>query len=472
MDDLRDRLRTTPRGSSSAPVSRPVQSVRRQQPRPPVPAQPVDDSSHIDIESAWNAPEQTQPKPKKSKKGLIITLVAILLLGIAGGVYWYVTNKPTTTTRSDPYSFGGGTARQAPAVTTQPEVAASQSTLRFVATGDMIAHDSVNQNARKEDGSYDYAPLMAGMKPFFDKADISFCNQSTPAGGEEFGLSGFPVFNAPVAFARGIEAVGCNVINLGTNHTNDKGQPLVDATAAAWDNRPSVLAVTGAHRTQAEQDTITYFQKEGVSFAFLNYMTYTNIPGTPFGVSMYSDERAQAQVTAAQQKADIVIVSMRWGTEYSPDANPQQQDIAQKLANYGADVVLGHGPHVLQPMQVVAASDGRQVPVWYSLGNFLNTQLQVEALIGGFAVMDIDTATKKISVTGFMPVYMHYEWSPAERAANNLLARRNLSMLPLDQAAEKLAVSQLGTTVEAQTVRVTEVLNKLSPVKILKASEF
>jgi hypothetical protein len=106
------------------------------------------------------------------------------------------------------------------------------------------------------------------------------------------------------------------------------------------------------------------------------------------------------------------------------------------------------------------------------LGNFLNTQVETEALIGGFAIMDYDVATKKLTNTAFMPTYMHYEWTAAQKASNNLLARKNLAMVPLDKAQELLAKSQLNTTVEAQTARVKNVLNKFTPVKIITSTEY
>jgi hypothetical protein len=213
---------------------------------------------------------------------------------------------------------------------------------------------------------------------------------------------------------------------------------------------------------------------KGVKIAFLSYTTYTNNAAiTPHGINMYSDALATAQVGEARKNADIVIVSMRWGTEYSPDVNAQQDAIAQTLTNLGADVILGHGPHVLEPVKKLKNADGsRESTVWYSLGNFLNTQIETEALIGGFAVMDFDAATKTVTNIAFMPTYMHYEWTAADKRSNNLLARKNLTMVPLDQATELLAKSLMGTTVQAQTARVSGILNKYTPVKIISSAEY
>lgn len=399
-------------------------------------------------------------------------LVLLLLLGASGGAValYKIKNRGI----SDRLNTG----KPAPAEPLPTEQQATDDgKIRLVATGDMIAHESINQNAKKADGSYDYTALMADMKPFFAKADIRFCNQSTPAGGDQFGISGYPSFNAPIEFARGIESVGCNLINIGTNHTNDKGQGLVDATVAAWDNRKDVLATAGANRSAEEQKKLRTFTVKGMKFAFLSYTTYTNKPVTNgFGVNMYNEATAKAEIAEARKSADFVIVSMRWGTEYSPDVNAQQDQVAQALVNAGADAIVGHGPHDMQPVKKLKTADGgKEVPVWFSLGNFLNSQLDIQNLVGGFAVMDIDTATKKITAISFLPVYQHYDWTAEQANRHNtadLAARNNFQMVPLDKAADLLAKSHHKTTVEAQTERVKTLLNKFTEVPIITSDKY
>ncbi|MBA3758678.1 CapA family protein [Candidatus Saccharibacteria bacterium] len=493
-NDLRNRFRginrpaaPSPRPVRPAPVVRSPQAVPST-PKPPMPVKqpqrPVPAATDklgyasAGLSQQGNAPSAKPKKNRKKfgkKKLIIISLALVLLAG--GGAFALKQRRDSNSS----YGFGNGEKTPPPGngvpngtLETERAKQALAGTIRLVATGDMIGHESINANAKKADGSYDYLPLMDKMKPYFEKADVRFCNQATPAGGEQFGISGYPVFNAPLAFPRGIEAVGCNVINIGTNHTNDKGQGLIDATVAAWDNRPGVLAVAGANRSLGEQNQSDIFTVKGLKIAFISYTTYTNNASvTPFGINVYSDALATAQVAEARKNADFVIVSMRWGTEYSPDINGPQEAIAQKLTNLGADVILGHGPHVLEPVKKLKNADGsRESTVWYSLGNFLNTQIETEALIGGFAVMDIDAATKKVTKTSFMPTYMHYEWTAAEKRANSLLARKNLTMVPLDQAGELMAKSQMGSSVKAQTDRVTAILNKYTPVTIITSSQY
>ncbi len=350
---------------------------------------------------------------------------------------------------------------------TSNSIAENPSRLRLIATGDMLAHDSVNQQAKTANG-YDYLPYFSEVKQIFEGAYIRFCNQEQPSAGSAFGISGYPTFNAPEQFARDLSAVGCNLINVANNHINDKHQGGIDKTLGIWDELKP-LAIAGANRSVNEQQTMRYFTVKGVKFAFTAFAEYSNDGSlTNYGLNLIGDSLVTTQLTEARKNADIVIVSAHWGTEYSPAANFYQKKWAQIFADLGADIVIGTGPHVLQPMAKLAGQGGRETIVWYSLGNMLSTQLDIESLIGGFAVIDINPTSKKIEQTGFLPTYMHYEWTAEQKAHEDLLTRHNLKIYPLESAAEPLARSQNKTTVEAQMQRVRDLMN----TKILSLSDF
>ena len=462
-DNLRDRFRSEGGGEYERPTQVRQTPVPVSQPKVEELEKPAVPKPTYSPKPSFSPP--AKKKPKKSKKKLLLIILAlVILLGAAGFAFWKFKDSSGQDTNNANNSEQQGQ---------ETEGSAQPQNVRFVATGDMIAHTSILEQGKKADGTFDFSPMMTNMKPYFEKSSVRFCNQATPAGGAQFAYSGYPVFNAPLEWPQAIEGVGCDVVNIGTNHTNDKGQDLINATVAAWDNRPNVLAVVGANRSAEEQAKIRYFEKDGIKYAVLSYTTYTNNKAvTSYGINMYDSTTSVNQIKEARANADIVLVSMRWGTEYSPDINPEQEKVAQEVADAGADVILGHGSHVLQPAKIVKRANGNNTFVWYSLGNFLNTQVETEALIGGFAIMDINTQTKVISSPMFMPTYMHYEWTAEEKASNNLLARKNISMYALDQAAEPMSKSQIGTTVEAQTDRVTKILNTYTPVKIIKSSEF
>ena len=392
-----------------------------------------------------------------------IALGFVVVTALGFGVFKL---RPKTVTTKVTPSTNPQTSTKAEADQSVPQ------TVRLIATGDFIAHDAINAAAKNPGGSYDYAPMMARMKPIFAKADLKFCNQATPAGGVGLGISGFPVFNAPLEWTRDMANLGCNVVNIGSNHSNDKGQSVIDATRAGWDSRPGVLAVAGANRSSEEQKSIGYFSTKSLKFAFLSYVTYSNTKDmTSYGVNMFSRAVAADQLKEARSKADVVIVSMRWGTEYSPTINAEQTADGQFLADNGADIVFGHGPHVIEPVNVLAGQGGRSTWVWYSLGNFLNAQLQTESLFSGLPVIDIDTSSKQIKTVRYLPIYMHYLWTPAQAAAQDLLARHDFELYTLDDAAAPLAASQLKTTVEAQRTRIESTLNTYTKLPIMSSKD-
>ena len=159
----------------------------------------------------------------------------------------------------------------------------------------------------------------------------------------------------------------------------------------------------------------------GISFAFLAYTEMTNGLSTPAGAEksvIYTSEEdvIRRQIEQAREQADVVVVSTHWGVENTHEVTDRQRAFAQKLADWGADIVIGTHPHVVQPIETVTSSGGREVPVAYSLGNFVSAQDRVDNMVGivlGFEVTkttqpggESEIAIDNISAT---PVVMFYE---------------------------------------------------------------
>ncbi|MES2971681.1 MAG: CapA family protein [Patescibacteria group bacterium] len=470
-DDIRDRFRGAGRRPDPA-FGRPLSRPRPLPPKPvsaPRPLRPVAPSSPTPPPrtqtTALKPTKQSRTRRRRSKKPLLILIIVLLLAGLAAGgyaLYGKYVKKPNAPAQSN--------TNQEPSQTEEPK---PTGTIRLIAIGDNLAFESINNAAKKPDGSYDYLPLMADFKPFFDKADIRLCTESTPGGGEGLGVSGYPTFNAPTAWSTSFASLGCNLINLGTNHTNDKGQAAIDAMLKTWDEQKNILAVAGANRSAEEQTKIRYFTVKDIKFAYLSYTTISQKTDGPIhSINKYSNELARLQITEARKNAQLVIVSMNWGIENTAEVKPEQEQIAQTLASLDVDVVIGGGPHIVQPAKVIDGKDGHQTLVWFSLGNFLTSELPVDNLVGGMAIMDFDIATLALTNPKFLPLYMHYEWTPAQKAAGNVNSRTNFKVYPLDLATEALAKSLHNTTVEAQTARITGIITKFAPIKVIKSTEF
>ena len=81
-----------------------------------------------------------------------------------------------------------------------------------------------------------------------------------------------------------------------------------------------------------------------------------------------------AAVKAARAQCDLLVVSVHWGIEYATAPRPEDVDIAHKMLEAGATVIVGAHPHVLQPIETYKTQDGRDTVIFYSLGNFLSNQ--------------------------------------------------------------------------------------------------
>ena len=388
------------------------------------------------------------------QKNRIKLLVGVVIVGAAAtGIYLLLHRSPAAAPDKN---------KTTTATTQKSDVAPT--TIRFVGTGDWIAHDSVNAAAKQADGSYNYLPMVEDFAPIFKTADIRFCNDPILNGGAVSSIAGYPKFNSPPDFVTSMGKLGCNLANTASNHSFDRTQAEITASVDAWSKVPNTLAVAGQNRSQAEHDTVHYFTVKGVKFAFLAYTTYINSDApaqNQYGVNVFSKDFAGQQIaTAKQNGAQIIIASMRWGTEYATTVNAEQKADAQWLADQGVSLVLGHGSHELQPVTSLTGVSGNKTTVWYSLGNFLNTQEPAETLFNGLAVMDFDIATKAVTIKGYLPVYMHYEWTAAQAKADDTNSRNNLHLYYLDNATQAMIDSQqLKTTVAAQKERLTTTLN-------------
>lgn len=398
--------------------------------------------------------------PEQMKKRLILLTISAVALFVAVLAY-----NNSSSPKDNAHTSSNSITKPDASKPAQPRK------IRLIATGDMLPHDTVNQAARTSDG-YDYKPLFSKISQYLTSGDMAYCNQESPSA-SQFRVSGYPTFNAPKQFATDLSTEGCNIINLANNHADDKGQAGINATLDVWKTLPT-LAVAGTATSQANQNKVSVFSVKGVKFAFLSYAQCSNNRGvSSYGLNIFSQDLASSQIAAARAaKVDMIIAAMHSCREERSMQDNWQDQTAQFFANKGVDIVIGTGPHWLQPVKQLAKAGGGKTVVWFSLGNMLSSQLEVNGLIGGIAVMDIDVTTHSVSNVGFMPTYMHYEWTPAQAARQDTLSRHNLMLYPLDQAATALARSQNHTTVSAQNVRVTKLLNTYTHVDMLTSKTF
>ncbi|GAE31330.1 CapA family protein [Halalkalibacter hemicellulosilyticus] len=269
-----------------------------------------------------------------------------------------------------------------------------ETTISIGAVGDVLLHERLYETAEVEDG-YDFMPMLEPVKHLMEAPDFMMANQESLPGGEELGLSTYPMFNSPQEIARDLQLAGVDLVSVANNHTLDRGLDLVYNSIDYYDEIG--LGYVGAYRDQDDRDTDRIVDVDGISLGILAYTYGTNgIPvpeGHEYVVALIDDEQMEEDVAALRDQVDILIVHMHWGAEYILEPNEDQLHQANLLAEAGVDIIFGHHPHVLQPIDVIEQEDGHETTVFYSLGNFLSGQNFDYTDIGGIATIDVTKVT-------------------------------------------------------------------------------
>ncbi len=323
------------------------------------------------------------------------------------------TEAPTETV--DPTLTTDPTATSEPTPPTT-EAPPETKTISFLGVGDNIIYygnvlDAAN-SALPGGRKYNFKPAYDNVKHIIADADVSFINQEVLMTGGP--LSYYPQFNSPQDLGHDLVELGFDVVNIATNHMLDCYENGLIATIDFWNTFEGITLV-GGYKDQTDYDSIRYYEKDGIVIAFLAYTEHTNYLSLPNGaktVVPYFDEGTiRRQIAYANLTADLVIVSAHWGTENTYVPTDFQTYYAQVMADAGADVILGHHPHVLQPLTWLTGKDGNKTLCAYSLGNFVSEMANDYNMLGGMLTFDItktdsDTAIENVV---FLPTVMYFD---------------------------------------------------------------
>ena len=233
------------------------------------------------------------------------------------------------------------------------------------------AQEDARAAGRKGDDDYDFAPLLAGVRPVVEGADLGICHNEVPVAEAGGPYEGYPMFIAPPHTLDGVKEPGYDMCTTASNHRLDDGFEGIERTLDGMDER-GILHV-GTARSEKEASTPTLFTTEsGVKIAVVTGTYGTNgIPvpdDKPWAVQpLDPDALLDAARRAREAGADIVMAAMHGGEEYQTEPNEQQMSVAERLtASPDVDLVYGHHAHVVQPITKV---NGKWVV--YGLGNLV-----------------------------------------------------------------------------------------------------
>ena len=284
-------------------------------------------------------------------------------------------------------------ATPAETTTSEPETPAPV-TVDLIMIGDMLLHDVVQYTGEMPDGSYNYDHFFTHIRQDVQNADVAVVNQEVMIGGAELGISGYPDFNCREEVGDALVKAGFDIILHATNHSMDRGQKGIENCMNFWDSRYPQIKYLGLNRTSEDYENIYVYEKDGFKIAMLNYTYGLNgiaLPSDrPYLVNLLKEEKIIRDLQTAEQIADFTIVYPHWGTEYVYEPDSSQRKWAQLFADYGADLVLGAHPHVIEPVEWITGASGNQTLVYYSLGNFISAQSAAPRMLGAMANVTLE----------------------------------------------------------------------------------
>jgi poly-gamma-glutamate synthesis protein (capsule biosynthesis protein) len=211
-----------------------------------------------------------------------------------------------------------------------------------------------------------------------EEADITFCNLESPFYEEEPQTGDRLTFGADPVTVEGLKYAGFDIVSLANNHFGDQGTDGMSFTLSHLTENGIGYTGAGENEVAARQPFI--IERNGVKFAFLAYNDvqsairkgYAATSDKP-GFAVLTSSNLKQDIQYAREKAQVVVVSIHWGVEYEETPTERQITYAHLAIDSGASLVLGHHPHVIQPLEEY--KDGY---IFYSLGNFVFDQMWSE----------------------------------------------------------------------------------------------
>ena len=229
-------------------------------------------------------------------------------------------------------------------------------------SGAVLLHDALWAQAKRDaraagKSGYDFDPLFASLKPVIAAADLAVCHLETPVGPPNGPFSSYPIFSVPPQVVPTLANLGYDTCSTASNHSLDTGERGIGRTLDALD--AADIQHTGTARSSKEARRVNMLTVNGVKVAQLSYTFSFNGLRLPHGKDWLANYLRADDVLAAAKRAkragaEVVIVSIHWGSEYRQTPNGHQLSLArQLLASPDIDLILGHHAHVVQPLEKI-----------------------------------------------------------------------------------------------------------------------
>ena len=249
-----------------------------------------------------------------------------------------------------------------------PEPPPPPASFTLVAVGDIMLDRWVGEKIKRDGASR----ILEEVRDELRSGDLAFANLESPLSTVGPHAPKACVFRADPAAVEVLMDGGFNIVSVANNHTLDAGvaglmQTLdhLELAGIAW---------AGAARERERSWKPTLFEVSGLTVGFVACTDLSFQHGSWCKVDAEMTEFAE-HLRAAKSRCDLLVVSIHWGNEYQNVPTGRQKDVARAAIDAGADLIIGHHPHVLQ-----GVGEYRGAPILYSTGNFVFDQREGERM--------------------------------------------------------------------------------------------
>lgn len=255
----------------------------------------------------------------------------------------------------------------------------STSSVTIFFVGDLMCHSPQFQFAQISKDSFDFKPVFCEVKKYFTEADLTIGNLETTISGKESRYSGYPLFNSPNEYLEALKDAGFDILLTANNHSLDRGKKGVLRTIELI--KKNGMESIGSYHSQQDRDSIRVFNIKEIKIAILSYTYGLNgnyiAKNEKFLVNVIDTTFLKQDILDARNKnADVVLIYFHFGDEYQCKPNSFQKGIVKQAIDYGADIIIGSHPHVIQPVEYFNSNKNKigKGLIAYSLGNFISNQ--------------------------------------------------------------------------------------------------
>ena len=257
-------------------------------------------------------------------------------------------------------------------------VTEQETSARIMANGDLLYHDIIYISAKKADGTYDFHENFEYVKPWLKQADLVLGDFEGTVNKDHY-LAGYPLFNAPGEVMDAIKDAGYQVLDLAHNHILDSQIEGVVSTADAIEKAGMTPIGVYTHEPR-DKAPIVIKEVKGIKVAILAYSYGFNGIEQSMSQEDYNrylsdldEEKMKAEIERAEKEADITIIMPQMGIEYQIEPTEEQKKLYHKMIDWGADIIFGGHPHVVEPAETVEKNGDKKLII-YSMGNFISNQ--------------------------------------------------------------------------------------------------